>query len=194
MQELVEKSQDDVQEEEKEEPIMDDITNEDITATTSSTKVPKESILSEIDSENSSQGSESEPLSKSKRKGRKPTKFTSLKKFVKKKDGKQPPKAESSCVNSENISSKKRSKKSNDESSSTTSGEVEITNEEASQPKRKKRGRPAKNAKNDDEESENSQNLPPASAENSKNLPPAPADETSVVNDNKIQVFFSLSN
>ena len=62
------------------------------------------------------------------------------------------------------------------------------------QPKRKKRGRPAKNAKNDDEESENSQNLPPASAENSKSLPPAPADETSVVNDNKIQVFFSLSN
>ena len=62
------------------------------------------------------------------------------------------------------------------------------------QPKRKKRGRPAKNAKNVDEESENSQNMPPASAENSKSLPPAPADETSVVNDNKIQVFFSSSN
>ena len=166
---------------------MDDVTNEDITATTSSTKVPKESILSEIDSENSSQGSESEPLSKSKRKGRKPTKFTSLKKFVKKKDGKQPPKAESSCVNSENISSKKRSKKSNDESSSTTSGEVEITNEEASQPKRKKRGRPPKNVRDNDdeeeEESENSQNVPPA---------PTPVDETSVIDDNKIQVIFFL--
>jgi hypothetical protein len=69
------------------------ITNEDdITAkaTTSITEVQKDSIsVSEIDSENSSQGSESEPLSKSKRKGRKPTKFTSLKKFVKKKENKQ---------------------------------------------------------------------------------------------------------
>merc|ERR1711879_8570 len=56
---------------------------DDITAkpTTSITEVQKDSIpVSEIDSENSSQGSESEPLSKSEGKGRKPTKFTSLRK------------------------------------------------------------------------------------------------------------------
>ena len=87
-----------------------------------------------------SSGSESEPLSKSKRKGRKPTKFTSLKKFVKKKENKQTTKdsaSVSALVNGENTSSKKRpDQKSNEESSSTTSGEVEVTaNEETSQVK-----------------------------------------------------------
>ena len=87
-----------------------------------------------------SSGSESEPLSKSKRKGRKPTKFTSLKKFVKKKENKQTKKdsaSVSALVNGENTSSKKRTdQKSNEESSSTTSGEVEVTaNEETSQVK-----------------------------------------------------------
>ena len=87
-----------------------------------------------------SSGSESEPLSKSKRKGRKPTKFTSLKKFVKKKENKQTTKdsaSVSALVNGENTSSKKRhDQKSNEESSSTTSGEVEVTaKEETSQVK-----------------------------------------------------------
>ena len=87
-----------------------------------------------------SSGSESEPLSKSKRKGRKPTKFTSLKKFVNKKENKQTKKdsaSVSALVNGENTSSKKRTdQKSNEESSSTTSGEVEVTaNEETSQVK-----------------------------------------------------------